>query len=130
MKKKWIIPILILLFGSSARAEELETKEPELKEMAATIYCTGKTTADGSKAREGICAVDPENMGKTVLIYTLERELIGIFEAKDTGGRTIQNGTVIDVFFESRESGQHFIEETYKDGAKGRVLVQFIDAEG
>ena len=118
----------MLLFGSSARAEEI--KEPELKEVSATIYCSGHTTADGSKVREGICAVNPENIGKTVLIYTLDRELIGIFEAKDTGGATIRSGAVIDVYFESRESGQHFIEETYKNGAKGRVLVQFIDAEG
>ena len=98
--------------------------------MAATIYCSGHTTADGSKVREGICAVDPGNIGKTVLIYTLDRELLGIFEAKDTGGETIRNGSVIDVYFDSRESGQEFINRTYENGAKGKVLVQFIEAQG
>jgi len=125
MRRVLLMMTLMLCFGQNVKAEE-----PELKEMAATIYCSGHTTADGSKVREGICAVDPGNIGKTVLIYTLDRELLGIFEAKDTGGETIRNGSVIDVYFDSRESGQEFINRTYENGAKGKVLVQFIEAQG
>ncbi len=125
MKRMLIIPMLMLLFGNTVRA-----KEPELTEIHATIYCTGGTTADGSKVREGICAVAPEHIGETVLIYTLDRELLGIWEAKDTGGESIKKGNVIDVYFESEKAGKEFIDRTYENGAKGKVLVQYVPAAG
>ena len=126
---RWMLIILTftLCFGKSASAAE---EEPELVEANATIYCSGSRTADGSPVREGICAAAPEHIGQTVLIYTLDRELIGIWECKDTGGETIRKGKTIDVYFETEKNGKDFIKKTYEDGANGRVLVQYIDAEG
>ncbi|MBE5846210.1 MAG: hypothetical protein E7300_00860 [Lachnospiraceae bacterium] len=124
---RWMLTILTLtlLFGKTVNAEE-----PELVEVNATIYCSGTTTADGSPIREGICAVAPEHIGETVLIYTLDRELLGIWEAKDTGGESVKKGNVIDVYFESEKAGKEFIDRTYENGAMGKVLVQYVPAAG
>lgn len=125
MRKMLTILTLMLLFGKNVNAEE-----PELVEVNATIYCSGTRTADGSLVREGIAAAAPEHIGQTLLIYTLDRELIGIWECKDTGGETIRKGQTIDVYFENEKNGKDFINKTYEDGARGRVLVQYVDAAG
>ena len=128
--KNMTIAILTGLLLTTVPKWTVKAQEPILRKVAATIYCSGTITADGSKVREGIAAVAPEHIGETVLIYTLERELLLIAECKDTGGATIKSGKVIDVYFDSKEAGQKFIDKTYENGGGGNVLIQFVQAEG
>ena len=112
----------------SARAEE-----PEIIEMLATGYCDGTTCADGSKVHKGVCAVAPERIGQTAIIYTADgSEVLGIMECRDTGGQTIRSGKVIDVYFPTMEEVNEFAKRVYAadETKKGRVRVQFLYAEG
>lgn len=124
---RWMLTIPMLMLFSVLN---VSAEEPQLERVNATIYCSGNTTADGSPIREGICAVAPDHIGQTVLIYTLDRELLGIWEAKDTGGQTIKDGHVIDVYFSSEDAGKEFIRKTYENDAHGKVLIQYVDADG
>ena len=108
---------------------------PEMEEMELTFYTDYGTCADGkTKAHEGVCAVSKDLIGMTAIIYSMDDELIDIYECCDTGfGRdkdgdkvgTIQEGKTIDVFMDNEADGWDFI------GKYGnRVKVQFVEAEG
>lgn len=70
--------------------------------MTAKAYCDIGTTADGSYTRKGICAAKPEWIGLTAAIYLNDNgqpgKFLGYYEIKDTGGRSIRNGKVIDIW--------------------------------
>lgn len=108
---------------------------PEMVEMEMTYYTDRGTCADGvTVARKGVCAVKKDLIGMTAIIYSMDDELIGIYECCDTGfGRdkdgdgigTIQDGKTIDIFMENEEDGWDFIKEH-----GNKVKVQFVEAEG
>ena len=96
--------------------------------------------ADGSKLVEGLTVAGRiEDLGKTALIYDMDRRLIGIYEFRDTGygkstgqgrsqilkGRTmgdIETGETVDIYF-----------KTYaqcKAWGRRQVFIQIIDAKG
>lgn len=108
---------------------------PEMTEMELTFYTDHNVCADGkTQAHEGVCAVQEWRIGQTAIIYSMDDELIGIYECCDTGfGRdkdedgvgTIQDGKTIDVFMDNEADGWDLI------GQYGnRVKVQFVKAEG
>ena len=108
---------------------------PEMEEMELTFYTDYGMCADGkTKAHEGVCAVSKDLIGMTAIIYSMDDELIGIYECCDTGfGRdkdgngigTIEEGKTIDVFMDNEADGWDFI------GKYGnRVKVQFVEANG
>ena len=123
------------VFGVSYPVATYNDWVPELTEMEMTYYTDYGTCADGvTKAHEGVCAVSKDLIGMTAIVYSLDDELIGIYECCDTGfGRdkdgdgigTIQEGKTIDVFMENEDDGWEFIS---KYG--NRVKVQFITANG
>lgn len=108
---------------------------PEMTEMEMTYYTDYGTCADGvTKAHEGVCAVSKDLIGMTAIVYSLDDELIGIFECCDTGfGRdkdgdgigTIQEGKTIDIYMDSDVEGKELIKEH-----GNRVKVQFVTANG
>ena len=108
---------------------------PEMTEMEMTYYTDYGTCADGiTKAHEGVCAVSKDLIGMTAIVYSLDDELIGIYECCDTGfGRdkdgdgigTIQEGKTIDIYMDSDVEGRGLIKEH-----GNRVKVQFVEAEG
>ena len=107
---------------------------PEMTEMEMTYYTDRGTCADGvTEARKGVCAVQKDLIGMTAIVYSMDDELIGIYECCDTGyGReeengngTIQNGHCIDIFFDNDEDGRTFIKEH-----GNKVKVQFVYAQG
>lgn len=108
---------------------------PEMVEMEMTYYTDRGTCADGvTVVRKGVCAVKKDLIGMTAIIYSMDDELIGIYECCDTGfGRdkdgdgigTIQDGKTIDIFMENEEDGWDFIKEH-----GNKVKVQFVEAEG
>ena len=122
------------VFGVSYPVATYNDWVPEMTEMEMTYYTDYGTCADGiTKAHEGVCAVKKELIGMTAIVYSLDDELIGIFECCDTGyGReeengkgTIQNGNCIDIYRDNDMEGRELIK------AHGnRVKVQFINAEG
>ena len=123
------------VFGVSYPVATYNDWVPEMEEMELTFYTDYGICADGvTKAHEGVCAVSKDLIGMTAIIYSMDDELIGIYECCDTGfGRdkdengigTIEEGKTIDVFMDNEADGWDFI------GKYGnRVKVQFVEAEG
>lgn len=116
------------------RAEEGQTIR-----MLTTAYHHGEITASGHRTRRGICAVRREWIGKTALVWKCEDadtpgEFLGFWECQDTGFGadsdgdgmgSIQEGRVIDMYFQTPEEAEEWMEIT-----GGRVYVQLVDAEG
>lgn len=108
---------------------------PEMTEMEMTYYTDYGMCADGvTKAHEGVCAVSKDLIGMTAIVYSMDDELIGIYECCDTGfGRdkdgdgigTIQEGKTIDIYMENDSEGKELIKEH-----GNKVKVQFVEAEG
>ena len=107
----------------------------EMTEMEMTFYTDKGICKDNkTQARDGVCAVQKDLIGMTAVVYSMDDELIGIYECCDTGfGRdkdgdkvgTIQEGKTIDVFMDNEADGWDLI------GQYGnRVKVQFVEAEG
>lgn len=123
------------VLGVSCPAATYNDWVPEMTEMEMTYYTDYGTCADGvTKAHEGVCAVSKDLIGMTAIIYSLDDELIGIYECCDTGfGRdkdgdgigTIQEGKTIDIYMDSDSDGKELIKEH-----GNRVKVQFVEAEG
>ena len=123
------------VFGVSYPVATYNDWVPEMTEMEMTYYTDRGTCADGvTEARKGVCAVQKDLIGMTAIIYSMDDELIGIYECCDTGfGRdkdgdgigTIQEGKTIDVFMENEEDGWDFIKEH-----GNKVKVQFVQANG
>lgn len=123
MKKKLLMAAIIAFcfyttWWDQVKAAEIEA---ELHPAWITGYCLKGTTADGSETRRGVCAYRPCDIGKTAIVYTDDRELIGVYEIVDTGGRDIRKGYILDIWCETEE-------ECYQLTQKG--LIQIVDAEG
>lgn len=121
--------LTVLLIGAVAfMPTRVQAKEPTLETRKTTFYCpesAGQITATGQTVRYGICAVDKAHMGLTAGIYSEDMtEFYGWFECLDTGGETVQNGT-IDVWFPDMDSGREWLLQT-----EGTVKVLFINAKG
>ena len=93
-------------------------------EFEATAYChTGNPTKSGVYPLEGrTIAVDPKiiPLGSTVLVYTEDMELLGIFQAEDTGGAI--KGKIIDIYMQ--------LENDCLEWGRQKVFVQVVQAEG
>lgn len=131
---------MAVLITPSLRAN---AKEPELKLMNATAYCMGTTTATGLEVREGLCATDPDHMGDNwcAVIYKAIPdgnggyklgERLWILECEDTGPKTggVYKGYTIDIYRNNKDRCQEIMDKVYEDGAKGKVYVQYVQAEG
>lgn len=85
---------------------------PKYKSMIATAYCIDGTTASGTHTRQGIAAAKKEWIGKTAKVYRNANgsvgELIGEYVIEDTGGESIQNGSVIDIWMPTRDECLQF----------------------
>lgn len=94
--------------------------------MTATAYCINGTTASGSHARRGIAASKPEWMGLTAMVYKNDNgepgDFLGYYEIKDTGGKNIRSGKVIDLWFPT-------YDECIQFGRK-KVLVVLVKGAG
>jgi len=123
------------VFGVSYPVATYNDWVPEMTEMEMTYYTDYGMCADGvTKAHEGVCAVSKDLIGMTAIVYSLDDELIGIYECCDTGfGRdkdgdgigTIQDGKTIDIYMENDSDGRELIKEH-----GNKVKVQFVEAEG
>ena len=93
-------------------------------EFQATAYChTGNPTKSGVYPLEGrTVAVDPKviPLGSTVIVYTEDMVLFGIYQAEDTG-RLIK-GNIIDIYMEN--------EADCWEWGRQKVFIQVIDAKG
>lgn len=93
-------------------------------EFQATAYCeTGNPTKSGVYPLVGrTIAVDPKiiPLGSTVIVYNKDMELIGIFQAEDTG-KAIK-GQIIDIYMKS--------ESECWEWGRQKVYLQIIQAEG
>lgn len=136
-----LLIIFIIFFGKVSAPVTLQAapEEAGLTRVFTTYYIeNGQPCKSGIYPREGICAGKEEWLGKTCLIYADEGgrngPLLKICEVMDTGFGgdsdgdgigTIQEGRTIDVYFETKEEGQEWMELT-----GGHVWIQIIDAEG
>jgi hypothetical protein len=120
--------------GFSSYADE----QPTLIKGYATAYIgESEFTCTGDKVREGICGGCKDYIGKTIVLYQrLPNDevgnIIGIYECLDTGMGTegFKQGKVIDVYKPNLDECQAFMDLIYTNGAKGKVFIQIIDAEG
>lgn len=139
-----IIAAAVLWTSIPAHAEEDQERirsaeAGEVFRIMTTGYYHGQTTATGTKARPGICAVRREWIGKTALVWECKDsdtmgEFLGYWECLDTGFGadsdgdgigSIQEGKVVDMYFPTLEDVQKWMGLT-----GGRVYIQLIDAEG
>ena len=131
MWKKSMIVIIVLVILVSLKGRAADT-QPQLEKMHTTAYCLEGVTYSGQYVRKGICASGhKEWLGKSVILYQRLPgneigDIIGIYEVLDTGC----SKSVIDVWFESLDECQEYMNRVYEDGCRGRVYVQVIDAEG
>lgn len=120
----FLVLILALAFIQKVFAIEEVNPYGEPIEFQATAYChTGNPTKSGVYPMEGrTVAVDPKviPLGSTVIVYTEDMELMGIYIAEDTG-RLIKN-CIIDIYMEN--------EADCWDWGRRKVYVQIIDAKG
>lgn len=123
----WVLIALILAISFTSLVAKAWS-EPNLYgepvEFEATAYChTGNPTKSGVYPLEGrTIAVDPKiiPLGSTVIVYTKDMELLGIFQAEDTG-RLIKN-CIIDIYMED--------ESDCWEWGRQKVFIQIIEAEG
>lgn len=90
----------------------------------ATAYCeTGNPTKSGVYPLEGrTIAVDPAviPLGSTVIVYTEDMDMLGIYQAEDIGGKI--KGRIIDIYMQS--------EDDCWEWGRRPVYIQIIDAKG
>lgn len=100
----------------SGNIPELIVPEPTYHSMIATAYCLTGLTATETQARPGIAASKREWFGKTAKVYKNQNgdvgELIGTYVIEDTGGKAIQNGSVIDIWLPTEEECKQFGRKT------------------
>lgn len=129
MRNKRLLAVLtaVVIFTRPVQAKAEENPYP-LEKHKTTFYCpesAGDITSTGKKVRYGICATDKAHLGMTAGIYSEDlTEFYGWFECEDTGGESVENGT-IDIWLPSMESGIEWMKKT-----NGTVMVQFINAKG
>ena len=144
--KKYIYGIVIfalIIIGCLCMAGTVHAAEPDLKLIDATAYYDSYGHGHGAKGGrliEGVtCAYRPEDIGKTAIIYDINKRLIGIYEITDTGygqstgyGKsnvlpglsvgTIECGQCVDVYFTNYSK--------CKAWGRRKVYIQVINAEG
>lgn len=126
--------IATCLIGFTSYADS----QPTLIKGYATAYIgESECTYTGDRVREGICGGCEAYIGKTIVLYQrLPNDevgnIIGIYECLDTGMGTegFKQGKVIDVYKPNLDECQAFMDLIYTNGAKGKVFIQIIDAEG
>ena len=119
-----IFALVIFFLATSVKAMDKPNIYGKPVEFEATAYChTGNPTKSGVYPLEGrTIAVDPDiiPLGSTVLVYTEDMELLGIFQAEDTGGAV--KGKIIDIYMQ--------LENDCLEWGRQKVLVQVVQAEG
>lgn len=128
--KGLIVEIIVFLALVLMMVFAYECKAEEMQEVRMTCYCPescpGTITASGATVREGILACSREHLGQVAMLYTLEGDLIGIYECLDTGGsKGLKAGTQVDVWKPSLTEARKFIR-THGE----RVLVKWVDGKG
>lgn len=117
-----LIALMLMYLTMQVCAAESGPYGPTM-DYEATAYCyTGSLTKTGTVPLEGrTVAVDPDviPLGSTVIVY-LDSQLLGIYQAEDTGG--LVKGRVIDIYMEDREACREF--------GRQEVRVQVVQAEG
>lgn len=124
--KKLIIALTIALIAFSKPVKA----DTELYNAKATAYCLKGTTATGTAPKEGrTVASKPEWFGACMVMFEDDGDgvikpenYIGTYIVEDTGGKSVRNGYVIDVYIEDYERAIEF-------GCKN-VIIQIIEAEG
>ena len=108
-------------------AVEYLNRSEEAVKMRCTCYLpTGNRTYDGTVPYEGVISCNKEHIGMTAILYTLDGELIGIYECRDIGGnKMLRAGTAIDVYRDNMDRAKEWVA-TYGD----YVLVKWIKADG
>ncbi len=115
---------LALLIAKPVKADVITHK------AWATAYNIKGTTATGTQTTQGkTVASKREWFGNTMYVWEDDgtgqikpNNFIGVFTVEDTGGQTIQNGSVIDIYMSDYEECKQF-------GSK-RVIIQVVESEG
>lgn len=100
MKVALLKILLTIMLAAGAIQSEPPEPQPELQLIRATCYCdTGNPTASGIMPYYGVLSGRREDLGKVAILYTADKEYIGIFEFRDIGGDPrLKDGTAIDVY--------------------------------
>lgn len=79
--------------------------------MRCTCYLpTGNRCYDGHPTVKGVISSNVEHVGQTAILFTMEDELIGVFECHDIGGNVqLRNGTAIDVYRDTMDEALEWV---------------------
>lgn len=122
-----LVLVIGLLFVMAAKVEgaELNGIPDDAVRMKFTCYCPesckGTITASGEPVREGIIASSKDHLGDCAMIYLENGTFLGFFECKDTGGKGVASGTVVDVWTPHLAKAKQLMRVT-----KGNCYVKWI----
>ena len=127
MRGKKILSALILLAIPLTVQADTRPIPDGCELIRCTCYTpTGNKTADGTIPYEGICASNKDHLGQVAVVYDMDMNFIGYFEARDLGGNEdLQNGTRIDIYRDT-EQGVREWQQTVRD----YVIVQWVSGNG
>ena len=102
----------------------------EMQKMYTTAYCLHGVTASGGTTRPHIAACNP-HLGDVAIIYSLSGEYLYTAEITDKGITDgLIAGTVIDVWFDTYEEAEEWMQLTSTDNGKSMVYVLWVSGKG
>ena len=132
MKNRINIALIIMAVFVFCLSVPVMAKEPELKKSWLTCYLpTGNKTASGTVPKMfRTIAGRKEDIGKTCIVYSINEDggighVIFIGKIEDTGGPFIRSGQRIDIFVDTMEDAENWID-IYGD----YTMIQIIEGEG
>ena len=135
MKKKIVFAVILLLLipcsiASASKKQDNPYGDPF--KIRTTCYLpTGNKTASGTVPKMfRTIAGRKEDIGKTCIVYSINDDgsighVIFIGEIEDTGGPFIRSGQRIDIFVNTMEDAENWID-IYGD----YTMIQIIEGEG
>lgn len=127
-----ICAILMCLMSCGAeRGESVNSVDTsEMQKMYTTAYCLHGVTASGGTTRPHIAACNP-HLGDVAIIYSLSGEYLYTAEITDKGITDgLIAGNVIDVWFDTYEEAEEWMQLTSTDNGKSMVYVLWVSGKG
>ena len=104
----WFSVVVLLIFSIRTG----HAAEPQ--KIRCTCYTLKEFTATGEIPYQGMCAYRTEDIGKVAYLYEIDEDgnkgdFIGEFEIKDTGGKAVKKGHIVDVWRPDDEAVDEWI---------------------
>lgn len=126
-----IVLALCLISCGATRGERVNSVDTSgMQKMYTTAYCLHGVTANGGTTRPHIAACNP-HLGDVAIIYSVDGEYLYTAEITDKGiTNGLIAGNVIDVWFDTYEEAEEWMQLTSTDNGKSIVYVLWVSGKG